>query len=474
MKLSGLVSASSSSCSRPPPRRPRRTACRRSSSGSGRSRSRPARTTSCSSATTSSRRSTAGSSASGRPRAPRRQRPARRRHPPAPRRLAHQRRADVRGRGGEDGRADARRLRLAPPHDATAGMMNHMIHNLTPNADEVFITYEIDFIPDTAPAAAGDAGGAHAVARHRRRRLPGVRRQARQRRPRRPLHVSRTRRRGAPAQRLDGAGRTACSSGAAGHLHPGGLWTDLKLTRDGRTMRLFRSRGEVLRAGGRGLLGRGDDRDAARTGACSCAGRRPERVRHLRQRGAPPGTSRWGSCRRRSTPGGTAARTRSPRTSTCRAWSRTATCRENDNHGGEPFSGCPTRASCSPAPPTTRAIAIARFIYGRGDLNSTGRRGRPPVVRRGHSLTFGNRDAAARRSIHTITACQAPCNRTTGIAYPLADGKVDFDSGELGYGPRRLHGRRRTATRGRRRSACARAPTRTSAASTRSCAGRSG
>ena len=36
---------------------------------------------------------------------------------------------------------------------------------------------------------------------------------------------------------------------------------------------------------------------------------------------------------------------------------------------------------------------------------------------------------------HTITACKAPCNRTTGIAYPTANAKIQFDSAELGYGP---------------------------------------
>jgi plastocyanin len=36
---------------------------------------------------------------------------------------------------------------------------------------------------------------------------------------------------------------------------------------------------------------------------------------------------------------------------------------------------------------------------------------------------------------HTVTACKAPCNRATGVAYPLADGPVTFDSGELGAGP---------------------------------------
>jgi plastocyanin len=61
-------------------------------------------------------------------------------------------------------------------------------------------------------------------------------------------------------------------------------------------------------------------------------------------------------------------------------------------------------------------------------------------VRAGQSLTFTNLDAttaiSARDSAyHTITSCKAPCTATTGIAYPLADAKVQFDSGELGFGP---------------------------------------
>jgi plastocyanin len=55
-------------------------------------------------------------------------------------------------------------------------------------------------------------------------------------------------------------------------------------------------------------------------------------------------------------------------------------------------------------------------------------------VAAGQSLTFLN-DDAGHTVFHTITACRAPCGRTTGIAYPLADGPVDFDSGELGFGP---------------------------------------
>src|SRR3954452_22041812 len=34
-------------------------------------------------------------------------------------------------------------------------LMNHMIHNLTPDPTSVLITYDIDFVPDAEPAAAG-------------------------------------------------------------------------------------------------------------------------------------------------------------------------------------------------------------------------------------------------------------------------------------------------------------------------------
>jgi hypothetical protein len=64
---------------------------------------------------------------------------------------------------------------------------------------------------------------------------------------------------------------------------------------------------------------------------------------------------------------------------------------------------------------------------------------RPPVIRPGGTLTFTNGDALVGQSQdeqawHTITACRAPCNKGSGIGYPLANGPVDFDSGQLGFG----------------------------------------
>ena len=76
-------------------------------------------------------------------------------------------------------------------------------------------------------------------------------------------------------------------------------------------------------------------------------------------------------------------------------------------------------------------VDILDFNYQLGDLSLTGTGGLPPVVQQGQSLSFRNGDDD-RRVYHSITSCKAPCNRSTGIAYPIADGPVQFESGTLG------------------------------------------
>ena len=52
----------------------------------------------------------------------------------------------------------------------------------------------------------------------------------------------------------------------------------------------------------------------------------------------------------------------------------------------------------------------------------------------GKALTFRNLDSTpSANAFHTITACANPCTATTGIAYPISNGPVTFDSGELGF-----------------------------------------
>jgi plastocyanin len=105
---------------------------------------------------------------------------------------------------------------------------------------------------------------------------------------------------------------------------------------------------------------------------------------------------------------------------------------ENDNHGGKPARTDFVDATKLPSQPPTDTIPIDNFVYGKGDItvaNSV------PTVVQGNSIKFVNNDAPLGNGIwHTVTSCQAPCDRSTGIAYPLYDAAVQFDSGELGKG----------------------------------------
>jgi plastocyanin len=100
---------------------------------------------------------------------------------------------------------------------------------------------------------------------------------------------------------------------------------------------------------------------------------------------------------------------------------------ENDDHGGAKTALADPRKTA--AGPITPAIPIGSFEYGAGDL---GAKGNIPTVQQGQSITFDNLDANGQRVWHSITACKAPCTASTGIAYPLADATVQFDSGQLG------------------------------------------
>ena len=133
-------------------------------------------------------------------------------------------------------------------------ILNYMIHNLWPNRTKVSITYDIDFVPDSAPAAKSmmeahplwlDVSGLRAYpvfdafkgeGTHGRFTFPD---QAR------------------PSQQKDigfahefTAPQDMTLLGTAGHLHPGGLHTDLKLTRGSRTKELFRSEAKYFEPAG--------------------------------------------------------------------------------------------------------------------------------------------------------------------------------------------------------------------------------
>jgi plastocyanin len=104
---------------------------------------------------------------------------------------------------------------------------------------------------------------------------------------------------------------------------------------------------------------------------------------------------------------------------------------ENNNHGGKADAKHYQDARKTPSRllPSGSILPIADFAY-TGDLSEAAT---IPAVVQGGTLTFRN-DDAANGIWHTVTSCTAPCDRSTGIAYPLADANVLFDSGELGHG----------------------------------------
>jgi plastocyanin len=88
-------------------------------------------------------------------------------------------------------------------------------------------------------------------------------------------------------------------------------------------------------------------------------------------------------------------------------------------------------------------IEIENFNYSVGGFSAfrdfPARLMRPPAVKPGQSVLFTNLDALSlmpdnEQVWHSITSCKAPCNRGSGIGYPLARGPIKFDSGQLGFG----------------------------------------
>jgi plastocyanin len=312
-------------------------------------------------------------------------------------------------------------------------LLNHMIHNLLPNRDKVYITYDIDFVPDSSPAAKKihqvktlwldvEAGKAYPVFDVHR----GSGRNGRFTYPDdQPGAYG-----GGPARNTQVVPRDGVLVGTAGHLHPGGLYTDLKLTRGGRTVNLFRSKAHYWEPAGavswdvamtattpkwRVKVKRGDvlsvsaTYDSKRASWYESMGIDPVAFAPGVGGGVDPFSAKLDK-RGKITHGHL---------------------RENRNHGGD-RSSLPDPRKLPDGPTVSGGeIDILSFRYAVGDLSLGGAGKNPPVVQRGQSVTFHNLESG-KGLYHSITSCKAPCTGKTGIAYPLADSSVQFESNTLG------------------------------------------
>jgi plastocyanin len=336
-------------------------------------------------------------------------------------------------------------------------ILNYMIHNLTATPEKVWLTYVVDWVPAASAKARTmtpvyplwndvEAPKLYPVfdvhrwsGRHGRFTFPDMQ----------PNAYGGS----APRNELAVPGPGTLIS-TAGHVHPGGLYTDLDLVRPGATVkrarrgrrgpvpgavpssvRVFRSRAHYW-----------DKRGPISWDMAMGATMGDWRVRvqagdHLRV-SATYETKRaswyeamgimvvyWAP-----DAGGHSVPGRNPfrRAIDLRSRLTHGHLRENNHHGGGSLGVSDPRRR--PGRDFGRSVQIKYYTYKPGDLYSSHF---IPTVPQGSALTWTNDDANSNpftSTWHTITSCQAPCGLDTGISYPLANGRREFDSGQLGLG----------------------------------------
>lgn len=353
------------------------------------------------------------------------------------------------------------------PYKTTdAWTMNHMIHDLVPQPTTVYITYDMDFLPATAPGAEKiiptrtewmdvEGGKAYPVFDAIKGQGRGT---ASGRRFTYPDDApdAYAGRRDPPNRWIVRRDQTLVST--AGHLHPGGLHTDLTITRDGRRKRLFRSEAKYWEPAGAVSW------DVAMTATPSNwkVNVRPGDVVEVSGTYDTARASWYESMAIMPVQVAEGWHGVDPfeREITTTGRITHGPLAENRNHGGGPAPEYANALRLPDGRPSRNGLVkIAGFYYARGNMLGGDRVARPPTLRPGQTMTFRNDDAptdllggvvgasGSKLPIyHTVTACRAPCNRATGIAYPLADGPEIFDSGQLGAGPQGITAAAQRAT----------------------------
>ncbi|MFZ4718762.1 MAG: hypothetical protein ACOYMR_05025 [Ilumatobacteraceae bacterium] len=313
-------------------------------------------------------------------------------------------------------------------------ILNYMLHNLTPLHQEVWVTYDIDIIPDTAGEAAAmiparpvwmdvENGEVYPVFDALRGMGDGVTYTY-------PDQADRPYGDG-PAKNTWTVDRDGVLVATAGHLHPGGLHTDLNVSRGGKTAHLFRSEAKYYEPAGavswdvamtatlpdwHVAVKKGDVLSTTATYDAGLASWYESMGIMVLWMGDTGGTADDPFTTPVDTPG-MLTHGHLP---------------ENDNHGGADDPSYLDLTQLPSAPVKGDTVAIQDWLYTQGDMSAT-----PdvPTVKPGETITYENLDAnIGVGQWHTLTSCKAPCNKSTGIAFPIADGPVIFDSGELGLG----------------------------------------
>ena len=324
-------------------------------------------------------------------------------------------------------------------------VLNYMLHNATPTPTPIWLTYDIDFIPASSPAAQGitpafpiwmdvmnpeaypvfnavKGSGSHGLYTF-------------------PTDATDPYGNGPPRNEWT-VPENGVLLGTAGHLHPGGVHDDLWLTRKGATApkgtaapgspdttHLFSSVADYFEPAGPVSW------DFASTAT-------PPTWRPAVQKGDVLSITTTYDTKQQSWyedmgimvvwmaagSGGVNPFQQKVETTGVLTHGHLP---ENDEHGGKAAGPLyqDLRKAKSQLVKSGTVLPISDFEYV-GDMSGSAS---IPTVKEGGTLTFKN-DDASQGIWHTITSCAAPCNLTTGIAYPTANAKIQFDSGELGVG----------------------------------------
>ncbi len=325
--------------------------------------------------------------------------------------------------------------------------INYMLHNLLSTPDSVSIVYDLDFIPATDPAAAKitparpiwmdvEAGHIYPV-------FDVLKGSGTDGKFTYPDQAKDPYGNGQPLNTWT-VDKDSTLIGTAGHLHPGGLYTDMYVSRAGAGATASADAKPSV-TGDKAHVFRSEAAYYEPAGAVSwdvsMTGTQPDWRVNVKAGDTVSISATYDTTRASwyesmgimilwMTDGNVGADPFQKKVDT-RGVLTHGHLPENDNHGGANAGGKFADMTKFPNGQVGDSVTIADFTYAPGDMS--GIYTDVPTVKPGQSLKFINKDSPVGVGIwHTITACKAPCDQSTGVAYPLADADVQFDSGELG------------------------------------------